>query len=153
FPAEVRALAQTRLEAAQASGREQAQAAHPQSYTFDFFCADEKTNFRALTVAQMIASGMGRAFPIALLHSPPGCGKTHLLHAIAHEAQRRSPELKVLLMNGQEFLESFQSALHKKRDSHAFKDLVRAPDLLLIDDFHRICGKRATEEEAFDTMG
>jgi chromosomal replication initiator protein len=30
--------------------------------------------------------------------------------------------------------------------------MVRAPDLLLIDDFHRICGKKATEEEAFDTI-
>ena len=30
--------------------------------------------------------------------------------------------------------------------------MVRAPDLLLIDDFHRICGKRATQEEAFDTI-
>jgi chromosomal replication initiator protein len=31
--------------------------------------------------------------------------------------------------------------------------MVRAPDLLLIDDFQRICGKKITEEEAFDTMG
>jgi chromosomal replication initiator protein len=30
--------------------------------------------------------------------------------------------------------------------------MVRAPNLLLIDDFQRICGKKATEEEAFDTM-
>ena len=30
--------------------------------------------------------------------------------------------------------------------------MVRAPDLLLIDDFQRICGKPATEQEAFDTM-
>src|SRR4029077_18501769 len=109
---------------------------HPLSYTFDAFCSDEKTNFRALAVAQMIASGMGRAFPVTLLHSPPGCGKTHLLNSIAHEAKLRSPDLKVKLMNGQEFLEEFQSALHKKRDTQAFKDLVRAPDLLLIDDFH-----------------
>ena len=59
---------------------------------------------------------------------------------------------KVLFMTGQEFLECFQSALHKKRDSSAFKEMVRAPDLLIIDDFHRICGKRATQEEAFDTI-
>jgi chromosomal replication initiator protein len=55
-------------------------------------------------------------------------------------------------MHGQEYLEQFQSALHKKRDSSSFKEWVRAPDLLLIDDFHRICGKRATEEECFDTI-
>jgi len=124
---------------------------HPLSYTFDSLCVDQ-TNYRAITVAQMIASGAGMAFPIVLIHSPPGCGKTHALHAIAHEAVTRTPDRKVLLMSGQEFLESFQSALHKKRDSSAFKDMVRAPDLLLIDDFQAICGKRATEEEAFHTI-
>ncbi len=126
-------------------------APHPLSYTFDTFCVDQ-SNFRAFTVAQMIATGAGRAFTISLLHSAPGCGKTHLLHSIAHEAAIRTPERKVKLMTGQEFLEEFQSALHKKRDSQGFKEAVRAFDLLLIDDFHRVCGKKATEEEAFDTM-
>ncbi|MGE0595645.1 MAG: DnaA/Hda family protein [Hyphomonadaceae bacterium] len=122
-----------------------------QSFTFDTFCVDE-SNHRAFRVAQMIGAGAGMAFPIWLVHSAPGCGKTHLLNAIAHEAALRTPDRKALLMTGQEFLESFQSALHKKRDSSAFKEMVRAPNLLLIDDFQRICGKRATEEEAFDTI-
>jgi len=120
-------------------------------YEFETFCVDQ-TNHRAFTVAQMIAAGAGVTFPIWLVHSPPGCGKTHLLTAIASEAGRRTPERKVLMMTGQEFLETFQSALHKKRDSSAFKDMARAPDMLILDDFHRICGKRATELEAFDTF-
>jgi chromosomal replication initiator protein len=73
-----------------------------------------------------------------------------LLSAIAHEASQR--DRKVLMMTGQEYLEQFQSALHKKRDSSSFKEMVRAPHLLLIDDFQRICGKPATEMEAFDTI-
>jgi chromosomal replication initiator protein len=56
------------------------------------------------------------------------------------------------MMTGQEYLEQFQSALHEKRDSSSFKEMVRAPHLLLIDDFHRLCGKPATEMEAFDTI-
>ncbi len=120
-------------------------------FEFEAFCVDQ-TNHRAFTVAQMIAAGAGVTFPIWLLHSPPGCGKTHLLTAIATEVGRRTPGRKVLMMTGQEFLEHFQSALHKKRDSSAFKDMARAPDILILDDFHRICGKRATEMEAFDTF-
>lgn len=150
IPAEVRDLADACIEDARPA------VALPtptlaSSYSFDSFCQDP-TNHRAFTVAQMIAAGAGTAFPVWLVHSAPGFGKTHLLTAIAREAALRTPERKVLMMTGQEYLEQFQSALHKKRDSSSFKEMVRAPDLLLIDDFHRICGKRATEEEAFDTI-
>jgi chromosomal replication initiator protein len=146
IPEDIRALADARIEAA----RDESPGRFP-SHTFENFCVGS-SNHRAFTVAQMIAAGAGVTFPVWLLHSTPGCGKTHLLAAIAYEALLRTPDRKVLLMTGQEFLECFQLALHKKRDSTAFKEMVRAPDLLLIDDFHRICGKRATEEEAFDTM-
>ncbi len=150
IPEDVRALADARIEEARTPAL--APVAGPQqSLTFDTFCQDP-TNHRAFTVAQMIAAGAGVAFPVWLVHSAPGLGKSHLLTAIVHEAAARTPDRKVLMMTGQEYLEQFQSALHKKRDSSAFKEMVRAPDLLLIDDFHRICGKRATEEEAFDTI-
>ncbi|WP_395646642.1 DnaA ATPase domain-containing protein [Terricaulis sp.] len=149
FPNDVRALVDARIE--DALLRAHPSPAPASSYSFDNFCVDD-SNHRAFTVAQMIAINAGAAFPIWLLHSPPGCGKTHLLSAIAQEAAIRTPERKVLMMTGQEFLEQFQSALHKKRDSSVFKESVRAPNLLLIDDFQRICGKKATEEEAFDTM-
>jgi chromosomal replication initiator protein len=149
IPDDVRALAHARIE--EARPQPAAAPTQAQSFLFDTFCQDG-SNQRAYAVAQMIASGDGEAFPVWLLHSAPGYGKTHLLTAIAREAAVRTPDRKVLMMTGQEYLEQFQSALHKKRDSSAFKEMVRAPDLLLIDDFHRICGKKATEEEAFDTI-
>jgi chromosomal replication initiator protein len=147
IPEDVRALADARIEAA----REAPSGPRLPALTFENFCVGA-SNQRAFAVARMIADGEEVTFPVWLLHSPPGCGKTHLLSAIARRAQLCAPERKVLLMTGQEFLECFQSALHKKRDPSAFKEMVRAPELLIIDDFHRICGKRATEEEAFDTM-
>lgn len=151
IPADVRALADARIEEARVAAGSSAETSPSQSMIFDTFCEDP-SNHRAYTVARMIASEAGVAFPIWLVHSPPGLGKSHLLSAIVEEAAVRTPERKVLKMNGQEYLEQFQSALHKKRDSSSFKEMVRAPDLLLIDDFHRICGKKHTEEEAFDTM-
>lgn len=146
IPEDVRALASARIEDARVVAVRPAP-----SMTFDNFCVDA-SNHRAFTVAQMIAAGVAQSFPVWLVHSAPGRGKTHLLTALAYEAQRRTPERKVLMMTGQEYLEQFQSALHKKRDSSSFKEMVRAPNLLIIDDFHRICGKKATEEEAFDTI-
>lgn len=147
IPEDVRALADARAEpAAPAPAND---GARLPAFSFDNFCVDS-SNHRAFTVAQMIAAGAGVAFPVWLVHSQPGCGKTHLLTAIAHAAMGQGRT--VLMMTGQEFLEHFQAALHKKRDSSGFKDMVRAPDVLILDDFHRICGKKATEEEAFDTF-
>jgi chromosomal replication initiator protein len=140
-------LADARIESARAADEDAKPKLAP--LTFDSFCVDS-SNHRAFTVAQMIGAGAGHAFPQWLVHSQPGCGKTHLLTAIAHTAM--SQGRTVLMLTGQEFLEHFQAALHKKRDAQSFKDMVRAPDLLIIDDFHRICGKKATEEEAFDTF-
>ncbi len=148
IPEDVRALADARIEEARTPSAGAPQAS---SLTFDTFCQGP-SNQRAFTVARLIAAGEGDAFPVWLVHSRPGLGKTHLLSAIAHEAGQRTPDRKVLMMTGQEYLEQFQSALHKKRDSSSFKEMVRAPQLLLIDDFHRICGKPATELEAFDTI-
>ncbi|MBL8549997.1 MAG: AAA family ATPase [Hyphomonadaceae bacterium] len=120
-------------------------------YTFDTFC-DDPSNNRALTIMRVIASGAGRTFPLVLLHSAPGCGKTHLVHATAHAARCADPSRKVRVMMAQEFIEEFQLALHKKRDSSEFKQSVREPDLLLIDDVHRIAGRKVTEEEFIDTI-
>jgi chromosomal replication initiator protein len=110
------------------------------------------SNYRAFTVAQMVASGAAVAFPLVLLHGPPGVGKTHLLMSIAHEVSRQQPQRKVLYMMSQAFLEDFQAALHRKKDAAGFKQYVREPDLLLLDDVQRLAGKRATEEEFFDTI-
>jgi len=127
------------------------QAAQPLSYTFDAFSVDE-TNFRAQTVAQMIARGAGIAFPLTVIYGPAGVGKTHLLNAIKHHIDTEGGGRTCLYLWAQDFLEQFQSALHRRRDPEAFKELVRQPSVLLIDDIQRLFGKKATEDEALSTL-
>lgn len=119
--------------------------------TFDTFCVGS-SNHRAFTVSRMVAKGMGMAFPVVLLHGAPGLGKTHLLHSIANGVLATSPGRKVRLMMAQEFIEEFQAMLHTKRDPAGFKARLRDPDVFLVDDVQRLAGKKATEEEFFDTM-
>jgi chromosomal replication initiator protein len=143
IPEDVRALATARIEEARPAA-----AARYAPMRFDNFCIDA-SNQRAFAVAEMIADGQA-PFPVWLVHSAPGRGKSHLSHSIHHAVEAQSGR-DVLMVTGQDFLEQFQSAL-QRRESASFKERVRAPDVLIIDDFHRICGKKATEEEAFDTI-
>lgn len=119
--------------------------------SFETFCVGA-SNEGAYTAARAIARGEGGAFPLVLLHGVPGVGKTHLLQAMAAESKRLQPARRVRYMMSQLFIEDFQAAIHKKRDCSGFKASVRDNDLLLLDDVQRIAGKRATEEEFFDTI-
>lgn len=119
--------------------------------SFETFCVGS-SNEGAYTAARAIARGEGGAFPLVLLHGAPGVGKTHLLQAMAGESKRLLPGRRVRYMMSQLFIEDFQAAIHKKRDCSGFKASVRENDLLLLDDVQRIAGKRATEEEFFDTI-
>lgn len=123
----------------------------PGGFTFDNFCAGA-SNRAALNLAKAIAQGAATAFPIVLIHGPPGVGKTHLLNAIAADIALRQPRRRVRYMMAPIFIQEFQDALAKKRDMSAFKAMVRENDIFLFDDVHRLAGKRVTEEEFFDSI-
>lgn len=121
------------------------------AFLFDNFCVGP-SNQAAFTAARAIARNDTAAFPLTLLHGAPGVGKTHLQLALIAESHRLHPSRRVRYMMSQIFIEEFQAALHKRRDSSGFKSMVRENDLLVLDDVQRIAGKRATEEEFFDTI-
>ncbi len=119
-------------------------------HTFASFVASPTNEF-ALSVARQVAGWSAQAFNPVVFHSAYGFGKTHLLSAIAHEAQAQRPEARVLYMTGDGFVSAFVRAV-MERTGPAFKDELRRADLLLIDDIHILGGKKGSQEELFHTL-
>ena len=85
------------------------------------------------------------------LYGGVGLGKTHLMHAIAHELQTRQPDLRVLYLSAEQFMYRFVQAL-RERQVMDFKELFRSVDVLMVDDVQFIAGKDSTQEEFFHTF-
>ena len=119
-------------------------------FRFDTFVAGPANEF-AHSVARRVAGWSDGHFNPVVFHGPYGFGKTHLLNAIAWEALRASPGRKVIYLTAERFLQSFVRAM-LDRTGPAFKDELRAADLLLIDDVHFIAGKQSSQEELYHTL-
>src|SRR3954466_15349794 len=77
------------------------------------------------------------------LHAGVGLGKSHLLHAIGHEA--RGAGRRVIYLTADRFMYGFVASL-KAQTSLAFKERLRAIDLLIIDDVQFIQGRSIQAE-------
>ncbi len=119
-------------------------------YTFDSFVVG-KPNELAHAAARRVAEGGPVTFNPLFLYGGVGLGKTHLMHAMAHELQARKPELRVLYLSAEQFMYRFVQAL-RDRSVMDFKELFRSVDVLMVDDVQFIAGKDSTQEEFFHTF-
>lgn len=119
-------------------------------FTFDSFVVG-KPNALAHAAARRVAEGGPVTFNPLFLYGGVGLGKTHLMHAIAHELQARRPDLRVLYLSAEQFMYRFVQAL-RDRQVMDFKELFRSVDVLMVDDVQFIAGKDSTQEEFFHTF-
>lgn len=118
--------------------------------TFDSFIEGQGNAF-ALAIAKQVASWADGHFNPVFFCGPYGYGKTHLLNAIAWEAQRLRPEAKVVYLTAERFLSTFVKAM-QDRSTAAFKESLRSADMLLLDDVQFVGGKTSTQEELLSTL-
>ncbi len=104
------------------------------------------SNQLAYAEAQRIA-GAEPADPLLYnplyLHASVGLGKTHLLQAVAHAAA--SAKRRVIYLTAERFMYGFVAAL-KAQTAIAFKERLRAIDILVIDDIQFLQGKSIQQE-------
>ena len=119
-------------------------------FTFDRFVVG-KPNELAHAAARRVAEGGPVTFNPLFLYGGVGLGKTHLMHAIAHELAARNPEMNVLYLSAEQFMYRFVQAL-RDRKMMDFKEIFRSVDVLMVDDVQFIAGKDSTQEEFFHTF-
>ncbi|MFQ6546888.1 chromosomal replication initiator protein DnaA [Aestuariibius sp. 2305UL40-4] len=119
-------------------------------FTFDRFVVG-KPNELAYAAAKRVAEGGPVSFNPLFLYGGVGLGKTHLMHAIAHELRQRKPELTVHYVSAEKFMYEFVRAI-RDNTMMDFKHLFRSVDVLMVDDVQFIAGKSSTQEEFFHTF-
>jgi chromosomal replication initiator protein len=119
-------------------------------HTFDHFVIGEG-NRLAHAAALAVAEVPGHAYNPLFLYGPPGVGKTHLLHSIAHYVTHHGGGLTVRYTTIEAFTNGFVGAL-QRGSIDAFKAQWRTADVLLIDDVQFLADKARTEEEFFHTF-
>ena len=119
-------------------------------FTFDTYVQGQ-SNRLAFAGAKAVAQDPGGKFNPLFIYGPSGLGKTHLLHAIAHEVQARGPRFQLVYISAQQFAEEFVQALQNNRIDQ-FRRAQRSVGMWLVDDIQFLAGKDKTSEEVFHTF-
>lgn len=120
------------------------------NYTFDRFVVGNSNRF-AFSAASAVSDKPGLAYNPLFLYSPVGLGKTHLMHAIGHKILKDHPDLKVLYISSETFVNELVESI-QSRKTDAFRNKYRSIDVLLIDDVQFLQNKAQTQEEFFHTF-
>jgi len=120
------------------------------NYTFSRFVVGFSNQFaHAASVA--VAEQPAKAYNPFFIYGGVGLGKTHLMHAIGHCIKAQSPQVRLMYMSSEQFMNELINSIRYDKTTQ-FREKYRNIDVLLIDDIQFLAGKERTQEEFFHTF-
>ncbi len=119
-------------------------------YTFSTFIVGRSNEF-AYAACTAVAKEPGKNYNPLFIYGPSGLGKTHLMHAIAHEVQQNYPNYNIIYVTSEEFGNDLIKGINEN-NMLGFHEKYRSADLLLIDDIQFFSNKDRMQEEFFHTF-
>ena len=119
-------------------------------YTFQTLAVSD-SNQLAFVAASTVTKNPGTSYNPLFLYGPSGVGKTHLMHAIANEINKKQPGIKIMYKTSEDFTNEVVEAI-RSNQTHGMKKKFRSTDVFIVDDVQFIAGKDKVQEELFHTF-
>jgi chromosomal replication initiator protein len=119
-------------------------------YIFENFIIGNSNRF-ACAASMAVAEAPSRSYNPLFIYGKVGLGKTHLLHAIGNYIRQNRPELKVLNVSSEIFLNEMIRCLRSNK-MEEFRSAFRDIDVLLVDDIQFLENKESTQQEFYHTF-
>ncbi|MGN0818165.1 MAG: chromosomal replication initiator protein DnaA [Candidatus Coproplasma sp.] len=126
-------------------------------YTFDSFVVGKNNEF-VYAAALNVAEDPAGIYNPLFIYGGTGLGKTHLMQAIANKICAEKPQLKVIYVTCEQFVNEIIDTMFTGRGPDArdrgnkLRQHYRSADVLIIDDIQFIANKKAVQEEFFHTF-
>lgn len=118
-------------------------------YSFSTFVVGPGNQF-AHAASLAVSQNPGKIYNPLFIYGGVGLGKTHILNAIGNEIKENKPNLNIVYVSAEFFVNDLVSSI-RNENMGSFRKKYRRADVLLIDDVQFIAGKDRTQEELFHT--